>query len=96
MRHPEFLLKPLLMPIGKFRDISCWCFMMSSNHKELIKRQVLAEGTFVRMTLKGQLRGQELQWRRVIVRPVLIKQARHLQFSYFDEKQDITKNYQGR
>src|SRR5256886_12006528 len=64
---------------------------MSSNYKELIKRQVLDEGTFVRMTLKGQLRGQELQWRRVIVRPVLIKQARHLQFSYFDEKQDITK-----
>ena len=69
---------------------------MSSNYKELIKKQVLDEGTFVRMTLKGQLRGQELQWRRVIVRPVLIKQARHLQFSYFDEKQDITKNYQGR
>jgi len=69
---------------------------MSSNYKVLIKRQVLDEGTFVRMTLKGQLRGQELQWRRVIVRPVLIKQARHLQFSYFDEKQDITKNYQGR
>ncbi|OLB53668.1 MAG: hypothetical protein AUI01_11400 [Ktedonobacter sp. 13_2_20CM_2_56_8] len=96
MRHPEFLLKPPLMPIGKFRDISCWCFTMSSNYKVLIKRQVLDEGTFVRMTLKGQLRGQELQWRRVIVRPVLIKQARHLQFSYFDEKQDITKNYQGR
>src|SRR6266566_4244734 len=96
MRHPEFLLKPLLMPIGKFRDISCWCFTMSSNYKELIKKQVLDEGTFVRMTLKGQLREQELQWRRVIVRPVLIKQARHLQFSYFDEKQDITKNYQGR
>src|SRR5207253_9514431 len=96
MRHPEFLLKPLLMPIGKFRDISCCCFTMSSNYKELIKKQVLDEGTFVRMTLKGQLRGQELQWRRGIVRPVLIKQARQLQFSYFDEKQDMMKNYQER
>jgi SAM-dependent methyltransferase len=26
---------------------------------------------------------------------VLIKHARHLQFSYFDDKQDITKNYRG-
>ena len=69
---------------------------MSSNYKELIKRQVLDEEAFVRMTLKGRLCGQEIQWRRVVVRQVLIKQARHLQFSYFDAKQDITKNYQGK
>jgi SAM-dependent methyltransferase len=29
------------------------------------------------------------------VRPVLIKNDRHLQFSYFTEKQDITRNYRG-
>src|SRR5436305_6261493 len=69
---------------------------MSSNYKELIKRQVLDEEAFVHMTLKGRLCGQEIQWRRVVVRPVLIKQARHLQFSYFDANQDITKNYQGK
>jgi SAM-dependent methyltransferase len=68
---------------------------MSNNYKESIKRLVLDEETFLRITLKGQLRGQEVQWRRVVVRPVLIKQARHLQFSYFDARQDITKNYQG-
>src|SRR5207237_2484425 len=53
------------------------------------------EETFVRMTLKSQLHGKEIQWRKVVVRPVLIKQTRHLQFSYFDTKQDITKNYRG-
>src|SRR5438552_18952603 len=68
---------------------------MSSNYKELIKRQVLDEEAFVRMTLKGRLCGQEIQWRRVVVRSVLIKDTRHLQFSYFDAKQDITKNYRG-
>ncbi len=69
---------------------------MSNNYKESVKRLVLDEETFLRVTFKGQLRGQEVQWRRVVVRPVLIKQARHLQFSYFDARQDISKNYQGK
>lgn len=68
---------------------------MKSDYREFIKKRVLDEETFVRLTLKGQLHGKELQWRKVVVRPVLIKQTRHLQFSYFDIKQDITKNYQG-
>jgi hypothetical protein len=68
---------------------------MNSDYKESIKQLVLDEETFLRMTLKGKIRGQEIPWRRVVVRPVLLKQARRLQFSYFDAKQDITKNYQG-
>ena len=68
---------------------------MSSDYRESIKKLVLDEEIFLRITLKGQLRGHEVQWRRVVVRPVLIKQARHLQFSYFDSRQDITKNYRG-
>src|SRR5712691_9542413 len=66
---------------------------MSQGYKETIKHLVLDEDTFLRMTLKGAVRGHEVPWRRVVVRPVLIKNARHLQFSYFDAKQDITKNY---
>ncbi len=68
---------------------------MSSDYRESIKKLVLDEETFLRMTLKGQPRGHEVPWRRVVVRPVLIKQARHLQFSYFDPRQDVTKNYRG-
>ncbi len=56
---------------------------MSSDYRESIKKLVLDEEIFLRITLKGQLRGHEVQWRRVVVRPVLIKQARHLQFSYW-------------
>src|SRR5216684_9163863 len=66
---------------------------MVKDYKETIKQLVLDEDTFLRMTLKGAVRGQEVPWRRVVVRPVLIKKARHLQFSYFDARQDITKNY---
>ncbi len=35
------------------------------------------------------------RWIKVIVRPVLVRSKKHTQFSYFDAKKDITKNYQG-
>jgi len=56
---------------------------------------VLDEQTFVRLTMRGQVRDATNPWRQVVVRPVLIKNRRHLQFSYFNQKQDITKNYRG-
>jgi hypothetical protein len=31
----------------------------------------------------------------VVIRPVLLKEKRFLQFSYFDDRKDITKNYSG-
>jgi SAM-dependent methyltransferase len=64
-------------------------------YKEQVKRLVLDDQVFVRLTLKGQIRDTTLPWRQVIVRPVLIKNGRYLQFSYFDQKQDITRNYRG-
>src|SRR5947209_16315156 len=69
---------------------------MTQEYKTTIKQLVLNEETFLRLTLKGVVRGKEIPWRHIIVRPVLLKQHRHLQFSYFDAKQDITKNYRGK
>lgn len=63
------------------------------DYKEQIELLVLNEQTFVRLTMKGQIRDQLLPWRQVIVRPVQIKNERYLQFSYFTQKQDITRNY---
>jgi SAM-dependent methyltransferase len=69
---------------------------MIEDYKTQVRTLVLDEATFVRLTLKGQAQGIENNpWRQVIVRPVLIKGGRHLQFSYFSQKQDITKNYRG-
>ena len=68
---------------------------MVVEYKEQVKRLVLDEQIFVRLTMKGQSRNAETPWRQVIVRPVLIKNERYLQFSYFSQKQDITKNYRG-
>ena len=70
--------------------------MQTETYKEQIKQIVLDEEQFVRLTLKGQIREPVLSWRQVVVRPVLIKNERYLQFSYFTQKQDITKNYRGK
>ncbi len=68
---------------------------MAVDYKEQIKHLVLEEQTFVRLTMKGRIRNTSVPWRQVLVRPVLIKNELHLQFSYFNQKQDITKNYRG-
>lgn len=69
--------------------------MMSDDYKSQIKKLVGDDETFVRLVLKTPLQGMSNPWRQVIVRPVLLKSRRHLQFSYFSQKQDITKNYRG-
>jgi SAM-dependent methyltransferase len=69
--------------------------MMDVEYQEQVKRLVLDEQAFVRLTMKGLSQDADVPWRQVIVRPVLIKHERYLQFSYFSQKQDITKNYRG-
>jgi SAM-dependent methyltransferase len=58
-----------------------------------IKARVLDEETFVRAVLSGRQRGHELPWRRVVIRPVLVRGRRLVQVSHLDERQDTTKNY---
>jgi SAM-dependent methyltransferase len=43
----------------------------------------------------GALRGAEVPWVRVEVRPVAVKGRLRTQFSYFDGKKDVTKNCAG-
>jgi len=68
---------------------------MVVEYKEQVKRLVLDEQIFVRFTMKGRPQDAGMLWHQVIVRPVLIKNERYLQFSYLSQKQDITKNYRG-
>lgn len=64
------------------------------SYKQQIKALALDEEQFVRLTFKGQAHpAAGNPWRQVIVRPVLLKNERCWQFSYFTQKQDITKNY---
>jgi hypothetical protein len=59
----------------------------------LLSEAILNPETFIRATFSGQQKGQSLRWERVTLRPVLIKNQRHLQFSYYDATQHITQNY---
>ncbi|MFO7900627.1 MAG: SAM-dependent methyltransferase [Planctomycetota bacterium] len=69
--------------------------MTDVDPKQVVKGEVFSEETFVKLVLSNPLRGKENPYVRVTVRPVLIRDERHLQFSYFDGEQDITKNEAG-
>ena len=66
----------------------------SVDYKEKIRTAVLTDDCFVRLVLSKK-QGDEIQWIRVVVRPVMIKERRKQQFSYYDEKKVIVKNYDG-
>ena len=63
--------------------------------RSAVRDAVLDEETFVRLTATGRLRGERPPWVKVVVRPVMVRGRRRVQFSYFDAKKDITKNYFG-
>ncbi len=64
---------------------------MTADYRQILRERILDEATFVRATFSGK----NLPWRKLVLRPVLLKTGRHLQFSYFDDKKDVTKNYAG-
>ncbi|HET9908585.1 MAG TPA: SAM-dependent methyltransferase [Anaerolineales bacterium] len=66
---------------------------MEQDYKKQVHDQILHQGAFVRGVFSGGQKGASLPWVKVLVRPVEIKGILNLQFSYFDEKKDITKNY---
>ena len=66
---------------------------MEPDYKKQVHERILNRDSFVRAVFSGGQKGASLGWVKVVVRPVEIKGIIHLQFSYFDEKKDITKNY---
>jgi len=66
---------------------------MDSDYKQLVRERILAPDAFIRAVFSGEQKGASVSWVKVVVRPVELKGQVHLQFSYFDEKKDITKNY---
>jgi SAM-dependent methyltransferase len=65
------------------------------DYKNRVREAILDEANFVRATFSGRQRGKTAVWQRLELRPVVIKGKRHLQFSFFDAKQNIVKNYVG-
>lgn len=65
------------------------------DYREIIRENILNEAIFIRATFSGHQTGAPSRWQKIVIRPVELKNLRHLQFSYFDDKRDITKNYAG-
>lgn len=66
---------------------------MENEYKKQVHEHILTRDSFVRAVFSGEQKGSSLPWIKVLVRPVEIKGNLNWQFSYFDEKKDVTKNY---
>jgi SAM-dependent methyltransferase len=66
---------------------------MDSEYKQRVRAKLLARESLIRTTFSGAQKGSSLPWVRVTIRPVELRGEIHLQFSYFDEKKDISKNH---
>lgn len=63
--------------------------------RQLVTDTVLDAG-FQRAAFGGPVRGDTTcPWARVVIRPVDLRGERWLQFSYFDSRKNITKNFRG-
>jgi len=67
----------------------------SDDYGAAVRAAVLDTETFLRLTASGKARGADVPWVKVVVRPVVVRGTRRMQFSYFDDKKDITKNFTG-
>jgi SAM-dependent methyltransferase len=66
---------------------------MDTEYKSEVRARLLARESLIRAVFSGGQKGASLPWSKVVIRPVELKGGIHLQFSYFDEKKDVTKNY---
>jgi len=65
---------------------------MSEDYKKDVRQRLLDRATFVRATFSDPSPSSK-DWKKVIVRPVLVREKPVWQFSYFDARRDISKNY---
>jgi SAM-dependent methyltransferase len=67
------------------------------DYRALVREAVHDARTFQRLTFSqpSPRRGKSPRWKKVSVRPVLVKERRMLQFEYFGQSKAITKNYAG-
>jgi hypothetical protein len=66
---------------------------MAEDYREIVRSAVLEERSFLRATFSGRQRAEALEWGKVTLRPVDIKNIRYIQFAYYDDRKCITKNY---
>ncbi len=57
---------------------------------DLARAQLLNPNDLIKIILSGV---NKSQWRKVTIRPVLLRNRLHFQFSFFDDSRDLTKNF---
>ncbi len=62
---------------------------------DAVRSIVLDDGAFVRATFGGRRRGHAIEWQRVVVRPVMLRAGRQLQFTYTEGEQERARNAHG-
>lgn len=65
----------------------------ADDFRATLRAAVYREDSFLQLTASGKARGGTPPWQKVTLRPVVVKSEQHIQFTYFDGKQAITKNY---
>jgi hypothetical protein len=60
-----------------------------------VRGLILDDALFVRATFGGRRRGHAIDWERVVVRPVLLRGVRQLQFTYTEGAQERAHNAHG-
>lgn len=66
---------------------------MQESAEKILREAILNDDGFVEAVFQGSRLGGDYPWKRVAIRPVLLKEVRHLQFEYFDGTQTIAKNH---
>lgn len=69
---------------------------MSESPEDILRATILDDDGFVEAVFQGARIAQAPPWKRVTIRPILLRDQRHLQFEYFDDRQSFAKNYRGR
>lgn len=68
---------------------------MSDDYRQLFRKVILDADDFVEASFSGPRQDGRLAWHKVTLRPVLIRNIKQIQFSYFDAEKNITKNHAG-
>ncbi len=66
---------------------------MSESPEIILRDAILDDEQFVEAVFQGARAGAANPWQRVTIRPVLLRDERHLQFVCFDGTQTFTSNY---
>lgn len=65
----------------------------TEDYRAMLRAAVRREATFQQLTASGKTRSGIPQWQKVTLRPVAVKGERRMQFTHFDGRKAITKNY---